>query len=236
MAGSHEELNQAEQTAHVPYRHIGLTTALIGFLIALCAAMVGSHRNALVRAMIEQTQAHAAYRGANAKFRIVMVGLEERRGGPSVDSAGEAQLPLSKRFLRLYLDYSKERDFAKTWVDSYQPVIDTHFSAAHSYENAQLVAEIAIVIALIAILFSNRPAWLISILLAVICIGMLTSTWLNTGPAVARTLANIRKSEYAYHQLRKSHLAANQDERTVEEIVKKYRSHCGLPERPLYPL
>ncbi len=211
MAGSHEKLNQAEQTAHVPYRHIGLTTALIGVLIALCAAMVGSHRNALVRA-------------------------KERRGGPSVDSAGEAQLPLSKRFLRLYLDYSMERDFAKTWVDSYQPVIDTHFSAAHSYENAQLVAEIAIVIALIAILFSNRPAWLISILLAVICIGMLTSTWLNTGPAVARTLANIRKSEYAYQQLRKAHLAANQDERTVEEIVKKYRSHCGLPERPLYPL
>jgi hypothetical protein len=236
MAGSHEKLKQAEPTAHVPYRHIGLTMALIGILIALCAAMVRSHRNSLARAMTEQTKAHSDYSGTSAKFQIVMVGLEKLRASASADSAGAAQLPLLKRFLRLYLDYSKERDFAKTWVDSYQPVVDTHFNAADSYQNAQLVAEIAIVITSIALLLSNRPAWLISILLAVICIGMLTSTWLNTRPAVAHTLANIRKSEYAYQQLRRAHLAANQDERTVEEVVEKYRSHCGLPKRPLSPL
>jgi predicted histidine transporter YuiF (NhaC family) len=236
MAGLHEKLKQAEQTAQVPYIHIGLTMALIGVLIALCAAMVGSHRSALTRAMIEQTEAHSDYRGESAKLRIVMVGLENLRGGLSLDSAGAAQLPLSKRFLRLCLDYSKERDFAKACVDSYQPVIDTHFNAVDGYENAQLVAEIAIVIALIAVLLSNRPAWLISILLAVICIGMLTSTWLNTRRAVAHTLANIRKSEYAYQQLRRAHLGANQDERTVEEVVEKYRFRCGLPERPLSPL
>jgi len=223
-----DKLRQAEQTARISNRYIALTTVLIGSLIAVCAAMADLQGNALARAMIEQTQAHSDYNGASAKFQIVTVGLEKLSGDPSVVSADAAQLVLLKRFLRLYLDYSKERDFAKTWVDSYQPVIDTHLNASAGHKNAQLVAQIAIAIALIAVLFSNRPAWLISIVLAVICIGMLTSTWLNTSAAVAHTLANIRKSESAYQRLRGAHLAANQDERAVEELVEKYRSPNGL--------
>jgi hypothetical protein len=42
MAGSHEKVERAEQTSHVGSKHIGLTMALIGVLIAFCAVMVGS--------------------------------------------------------------------------------------------------------------------------------------------------------------------------------------------------
>ena len=46
---------------HGPGKLIGLTMALIGVLIAFCAALVGAERNELTRTMIEQTQAHSDY-------------------------------------------------------------------------------------------------------------------------------------------------------------------------------
>ena len=103
-------------------------------------------------------------------------------------------------------------------MDRYQPAIETHFDAANGYENAQLVAEIALVVASLAILLSNRTAWVLSILLGVICIGMLTSTFLKTRRSVSHALENIRQAENVYQQLRKAHLAANDDERTLEEL------------------
>jgi hypothetical protein len=155
MASPYETLEKAEETTHVRSKHIGLTMALIGVLIAFCAAMVGSQRNELTRTMIEQTQAHSDYSSASTKFRIVMIELERLRGASSETAWNTAQLPGLKRFLRLYLDYSKERTFAKTWADSYQPEVDAHFGAAESYEKAQLIAEIGIVIASLGVLLSK---------------------------------------------------------------------------------
>jgi hypothetical protein len=105
--------------------------------------------------------------------------LEKLRDQSLPGSTAAGPLPELRRFLRLSLDYSRERDFAKTWVETYQPAIEAHFDAGEGYDNAQLVAEIALVVASLAILLSNRSAWILSILLAVICIGALTSTFLK---------------------------------------------------------
>jgi hypothetical protein len=167
---------------------------------------------------MEQTQANSDYSGASTKFRTVMIELEKLRHESSLGSVDAGFVPELKRLLRLHLDYSRERDFAKQWVDSYQPAVEAHFDAAQGYDNAQLFAEIAIVIASLAVLLSNRPAWLISIVLAVICIGMLTSEFLKTRHSVAHAVGNIRQAENAYQQVRKSHLGASGDERTLEEL------------------
>jgi hypothetical protein len=91
--------------------------ALVGVLIAFCAAMVGSQRNELTRkTLIEQTQAHSDYSSASTKFRLIMMELEKLRSISSPNAADAAQLPTLKRFLRLYSDYSQERAFAKTWA------------------------------------------------------------------------------------------------------------------------
>jgi hypothetical protein len=218
MSSLQEKLERAEKTAHVSSKHVGLTIALIGVLIALCAAMAGSEQNELTRSMMEQTQANSDNSGASTKFRTVMVELEKLRHESSLGSVDAGFVPELKRLLRLYLDYSRERHFAKQWVDSYQPAVEAHFDAAQGYDNAQLFAEIAIVIASLAVLLSNRPAWLISIVLAVICIGMLTSEFLKTRHSVAHAVGNIRQAENAYQQVRKSHLGASGDERTLEEL------------------
>jgi hypothetical protein len=168
--------------------------------------------------MTEQTQANSDYTGASTKFRIVMVELEKLRHESSLGSTEAGPPQELKRFLRLSLDYSRERDFAKTWADTYQPAVEAHFDAAEGYDNAQLFAEIGIVVASLAILLSNRPAWLLSILLAVISIGVLTSTFLKTRRTVSGAVGNIRQAENAYQQLRKAHLAANGDQRILEEL------------------
>jgi low affinity Fe/Cu permease len=218
MSSLQEKLERAERTAHVSSKHIGLTIALIGVLIAFCAAMVGSEQNKLTRTMTEQTQAHSDYSGASTKFRIVMTDLEKLRSHSSPESIGGGEFSELKRLLRLYLDYRRERDFAEKWVDMYQPAVEAHFDAAEGYDNAQLVAEIGIVVASLAVLLSNRTAWVLSILLGVICIGLLTSTFLKTRRNVSRALGNIRQAESAYQQLRKAHLDENEDERTIEEL------------------
>jgi hypothetical protein len=217
MSSLKEKLERTERIA-VSSKHIGLTIALIGVLIACCAAMVGSEQNQLTRTMTEQTQAHSDYTGASTKFRIVMVELEKLRHESSLGSTEAGPPQELKRFLRLSLDYSRERDFAKTWADTYQPAVEAHFDATEGYDNAQLFAEIGIVVASLAILLSNRPAWLLSILLAVISIGVLTSTFLKTRRTVSHAVGNIRQAENAYQQLRKAHLAANGDQRILEEL------------------
>ena len=218
MSSLQEKLERAESAAHISSKHIGVTIALIGVLIAFCAAMVSSEQNELTRTMTEQTQANSDFSAASTKFRIVMDELEKLRSQSSPESTGAGLLPELRRFLRLSLDYSREREFAKTWVDMYQPAIAAHFDAANGYDNAQLVAEIALVVASLAILLSNRTAWILSIVLGVICIAVLTSTFIKTRHSVSHALGNIRQAENAYQQLRKAHLAANQDEQTVEEL------------------
>lgn len=218
MSSLQEKLERAESAVHVSNKHIGVTIALIGVLIAFCAAMVSSEQNELTRTMTEQTQANSDFSGASTKFRMVMNELEKLRSQSSLGSAGAGLLPEVKRFLRLSLDYSRERDFAKTWVDTYQPAIEAHFDAAQGYDNAQLFAEIGIVVASLAILLSNRSAWVISILLGIICIGVLTSTFVKTRHSVSHALGGIRQAENAYEQLRKAHLGARGDERILEEL------------------
>jgi hypothetical protein len=192
--------------------------ALISVLIALCSTMVGSQSNELTRTMIEQTQANSDFSSASTKFRVVMLELEKRRAALPAEAANPVQILGLKRFLRLYVDYNQERALAKTWADSYQPLITAHFNAAESYERAQLIAEIGIMIASLAVLLSNRSAWLISIAFAVVCVAMLASTFVKTRSAVSKTGDTVQQAEHAYQELRKTHLAADEDEQTVEQL------------------
>ena len=218
MSSLEEKLERAEKVAQISSKHVGLTIALIGVLIAICAARVISEQNELTRTMTEQIQAHSDYSGASGKFRSVMIELEKLRYESSPESTEAGPPPELERFLRLSLDYSQERDFAKRWDDAYQPAVEAHFDAAEGYHNAQLVAEIGLVVASLAVLLSSRRAWVLSILLAVISIGVLTVTFIKTRHSVSHALGNIRQAEDAYQQLREAHLAAKGDERTLEEL------------------
>jgi hypothetical protein len=229
MSEAHEDLERAEHAAHggghSGNKLIGLTMALIGVLIAFCAALVGSERNELTRTMIEQTQAHSDYTGASTKFRLVMMELEKQRLSPALSASADAATPEVKlahsvleRFIRLYADYSRERALTKAWSDSFKPVIEAHFAAAEGYERAQLIAEIGIVIASLAVLLANRPAWYISMVLGCICLAQVGRVFLHTRDTVGQSAAKVEQTEEAYQELRKAHVGANEDEKTVDQL------------------
>src|SRR6476659_7341651 len=96
MSGAHEKLERAEHASHAGEHHgsnnklFGLTMALIGVLIAFCAALVGSERNELTKTMIKQTQAHSDFTAASTKYRLIMLELEKQRARLSTqrDPAG----------------------------------------------------------------------------------------------------------------------------------------------------
>jgi hypothetical protein len=197
---------------------MGLTMALIAVLIAFCAALVGSERNEFTRFMIKQTQANSDYIGASTKFRLIMLELEKQRGSIMVPDSHPTNTPTMRRFLQLYLDYSKEERFSKAWADSYEPLTSAHFEAAEGYEKAQLVAEIAIILASLGVLLANRTAWLVSIAVAALCVVQLGRTSVKTRQVVHQTHTAIAQAEEAYQQLRKQHAAANEDAKTVEQL------------------
>ena len=227
--GAHEALEHAEHAAHAGGGHgdgggkktsgklLGITMALIAVLIAYCAAMVGSERNELTKSMILQTQANSNYTSASTKFRLVMLDMEKLRGSASAPLTSPEGLA-RKRLISLYQDYSKERKYSKEWAESYEPMVEAHFEAAEGYEKAQLVAEIGVVLASLAVLLSSSPAWYVSIVLALLAVGQLGLTYSKTSHEASKAAAHVKEKEEAYTELRKAHSAANEDEATVEAL------------------
>jgi hypothetical protein len=224
MSGAHGKLERAEHAAQEGNhggghnKLFGVTIALIGVLIAFCSARVGSERNALTRSMIEQTQAHSNYTNASGKFRMIVIELEKQHARVAATKDAPAGWSPVDRFVELAADYTDERDLAKSWNESYHPLVDAHFEAAEGYEQAQLIAEIAIVLASLGVLLASRPAWLISIILALGCIVQLGRTYIPTELVVRKSLARIQLAEEAYNNLRKMHTAADEDEKTIGQF------------------
>lgn len=232
MPGAHKPLEHAEHTAHSGGhaghgagrngKLFGVTMALIGVLIALSGALVGSERNELTRAMIEQTQAHANWTSASTKYRFILVELEKQRGKATkteaTTSPTEENWSPVERLIELAGDYSEERGLSKAWEESYKPVVEAHFDAAEGYEHAQLIAEVGIVVASLAVLLGSRAAWGVSVLLAGLCLGQVGRTYFSTEHALSHAMVRVHETEKDFEDLRASHLGANQDELAIERL------------------
>jgi hypothetical protein len=245
MSGAHQQLEHAEHAAHEgghggghgkghgggSSKLFGVTMALIGVLIAICSAMLGSERNELTRNMIEQTQAHSDWTAASTKFRLVMIELEKQRA--RVASAKDAPGGWSpvERFVELSQDYAEERNSAKKWAESYRPIVEAHFEGAEGYERAQLIAEVGIVMASLGVLLASRSAWLISVLLAVASMAQVARTYVPTRRVVNEAVLQVQHAEEAYQKVRKGHGAAGADEQVIERLDADGKIRAALRTR-----
>lgn len=195
-------------------KRFGITLALIAILVALCAAMVGSERNQFTRAMLEQTQAHDAFTSASTSTRIASFDLEHQRVGDEPKPGRENDPSGVSRFIEL----SHERDLAKEWDDSYPPVITGHFAAAQSFHQAQLLAEIGIVIAALALFFASRPAWLASVILSCLSLGLLGYTIIHTSNLVAPASEKVETARKSYDQLRAFHNTGREEQQAIDRL------------------
>jgi hypothetical protein len=89
MSEATELLEHMEHAAHSggghggghggPGKGIGITMAMLGVMLAFCAAMVGSARTDLIKATVEQSNKWSIYQGESTKFRIMESDVEMLR-------------------------------------------------------------------------------------------------------------------------------------------------------------
>ena len=90
MSGAHEMLEKMEEAGHAasgghghgggghagPGKMIGITMAILGVMLAFCAAMVGSARTDLIRATVEQSNLWSIYQSESTKYRVMEADYE----------------------------------------------------------------------------------------------------------------------------------------------------------------
>jgi hypothetical protein len=89
------------------------------------------------------------------------------------------------RFKKLAAKYELDMKEAKEDAEAYDGRIEAHQEAAEWYERAQLLAEIGIVIASVALLMSSRKVWLVAVVLGLGCAGIGAFTAIRTREALA---------------------------------------------------
>lgn len=59
-----------------PGKAIGITMALLGVMLAFCAAMVGAARTDLIATMVEQSNRFSSYQAESMKYRVMQADVE----------------------------------------------------------------------------------------------------------------------------------------------------------------
>ena len=212
--GAHEALEHAEHAGHAHgSKQMGVTMAILAVLIAICAAMVGSQRQELMTTLLDQSWAHSSWVAAVVKDEMAIADLQKMRGQPN--TAGN---PAVARLIRMDADYNTESDLAKTWDDASDPLVDAHFDAAEGYEHAQLVAEVALIIASIAVLLSNRMAWFASLAVGAIALGLIGFTFVSARGEIARAHHKVEEAEEDYIDHSESDLDTKGREALLNEL------------------
>jgi hypothetical protein len=196
---------------------IGLTMAMLGVLLAFCAAEVGAQRTELTKTLVEQTQVAAESQANQMKYRLVMLELEKARAtlvpqgddaakGEKGEAAPAADLLRARtldRLLALAVQYIEWKEATKAWVKTYDPVIEAHAEGAEGFERSQLAAEVGIVLASIALLLANRKVWFVSILMAALSVGLVGQTYQHSHHAMTdgEHAVEAAKEKYAHVRL-----------------------------------
>jgi hypothetical protein len=82
MSGAHELVEKMEEAGHAgghghgPGKQIGITMAVLGVMLAFCAAMVGSARTDLIKATVEKSNLWSLYQSESTKYRVMQADLE----------------------------------------------------------------------------------------------------------------------------------------------------------------
>jgi hypothetical protein len=139
-------------------------------------------------------------------------------------------------FLATIARYDAERKAAKEWAESYDDEVHAHFEGSEQFERAQLLAEIGIVIASIALLRSSRPFWYVSIVAAVVCAVLVGKTWMSLHHEVQEAKEKQAHAREHYEELRGQkdgngkRVADVRDEETLAKIRERFGIAAAAPE------
>ena len=228
----HEVLEHSEHIAHAGHEGhdggdghaahsklgtwVGITMAMLGVLLAFCAAKVGGERTELVQTLVEQQNAHAKYQAQDIKHRVAFLDLEtvHALGALTADKKDIVQMAHTVE------RYLEESQLAKEWVETFDPVIDAHVVAQEHFEMAQLAAEIGIVIASVALLTKKRIAWYAALVLGVCALAIVGYTFQHTGHIVSDGKKKTEEAEKKYRDVRTADKSTAFENKFVADILE----------------
>lgn len=238
-----EKMEEAGEAGHKGHGHggggpgkpIGITMAILGVMLAFCAAMVGAARTELIATMVEQSNKWGTYQAEAMKYRVILGDLEmlhaitpskaevdqfethlkavravSGRGDDEDTQELKAAIELATKeladvlspdkededhFKSLAAHYEHDMKEAKEDAECYEPAIKAHSEAAEGYENAQLAAEVGIVIASIALLLGSRKVWLVAVVLGLGCAGTIAFTYWDTRGRLTAAFHEIEEAQ-----------------------------------------
>jgi hypothetical protein len=117
-------------------------------------------------------------------------------------------------------EYLEETAAADAWVGEFDPAIEAHVKAQEHFELAQLMAEIGIVIASVALLLKKRPAWYLALVLGVGAVGTVGVTYQQTHAVVSAAEKKIEEREAEYHKVRAAHKSTDEENQLIAQIRK----------------
>jgi hypothetical protein len=260
-AGHQHEEGHGPQPDHEAHSklgtYIGITMAVLGVLLAYCAAKVGAERTELVQALVEQQNAHAKYQAQDIKHRVAVSDLRQMHAEIPAAELGEhldddlkkiddaepkaAELPAATTRAARALGrslvealtpnkadvvtladtverYYRESQAASVWVDSFNPAIQAHVEAQERFEQAQLLAEIGIVVASVALLIKRRAPWFAALALGVASVACVIATYAATGHVVREAEAKIEETGKEYREMRNRDKMTESDDALVAEL------------------
>ena len=204
---------------------IGITMAMLGVLLAFCAAKVGGERTELVQSLVEQSNAHAQYHAQDVKHRVAFIALEQLHA----TAFGSAPGTLDKHDVLAMADtvdrYLAESGLAKEWSASFDASVQAHVQAQESYETAQLFAEIGIVLASVALLMRRRVLWFVALALGLSSIVLVGKTYWHTKQVVSVAERHTEEAANLYLEAR----SRNKTTASEKALIESIRGWAGRP-------
>ncbi len=272
MSEVSEALERAEHTEHAKHaghaehggghgpsggRAMGLTMAVLGVLLAFCAAIVGSERTELIKTMVEQSNTNAGYQAESTRYRTTLaqvealnsvtpqeessidkmlaaVGADAKPENADVVAAIRAAVRVQltqgrasirdtiSRLVHLARAHQKTAEAAKKWTESFEPVVRAHYEAAEGFERAQVVVEVAIVLASIALLLFRKSVWGLSVLVGAGGIALMVLAYTKTHGEIHEGEEKIEVAHKAYDkQIEETQKEG--DEEVLAEMEKDFK-------------
>jgi hypothetical protein len=193
---------------------VGLSIGILAVIVAVTAALGSSQRDKMTQAMVRQSQATSKEASASAKLRSVLIELERLSSIPK-ENRSEHELHDQLRF---YSDYLAERNISKEWGEAMDPSVEIHLKATEDYDAAQLLAEMGIAIASLAMLIHSRKVWYLSLVLGVLGMLQLSKTSYIVHHENAEIEMNISGIAKQYAELRERHEKNGADAKLIKEL------------------
>ena len=227
MGHAAESLEHAHHVAHGGGHEssplstrVGITIAILGVILAFAAAKVGGERTELTQALVDQQHANANYQAQDVKHRMAILSLQNLHAEAEVGKTGAADMYAMAMSAERY---EGEAAVAKTWVDAFDPMIETISESQEHYERGQLAAEFGIVIASIALLFKRREPWFLSIALGLLAVVLIFMTWMHGHATVHDAKEKVDAAETKFDEMRAANKTTDKDRALVEQVKKDYR-------------